>query len=221
MDVENRLDSGNGMIESCDGMIESSFTGDLTSFESDKHSGPYEGMVFDSEAAAKAYYNEYAARAGFSTRVLSSHKSEHDGSVISRGLGCRNNSNVQKSGNVCSDAGEKREDGCAAVFVIKRESEGKWIVRKFVRDHNHPLVVSSPKRWLTFDEKDKRIQELTAELRIKKRLSAAYKEQLLILMKDVENHNDHLTSKIHIIRNNLTELEGRRQEFSGNTKPNF
>ena len=63
------------------------------------------------------------------------------------------------------------------------------------------------------DEKDKRIQELTAELRVKKRLSAAYKEQLLSLMKDVENHNEHLSTKVQVVRNNLKELEARRQEL--------
>lgn len=69
------------------------------------------------------------------------------------------------------------------------------------------------------DEKDKRIQELSAELRVKKRLSAAYKEQLLVLMKDVDNHTDHLTSKVQTIRNNLKELEARREELPGHKKP--
>lgn len=55
---------------------------------------------------------------------------------------------------------------------------------------------------------------MTAELRVKKRLSAAYREQLLILMKDVENHTDHLTSKVQMTRNNLKELEARRQQLS-------
>lgn len=63
------------------------------------------------------------------------------------------------------------------------------------------------------DEKDKRIQELTAELRVKKRLSAAYREQLFSIMKDVESHNEHLSTKVQVVRNNLKELEARRQEL--------
>ncbi|KAL0322724.1 UNVERIFIED_CONTAM: protein FAR1-RELATED SEQUENCE 5 [Sesamum angustifolium] len=187
VDVEDRLDGGGKE------MIEGSVMADLTSCQVDRKGEPYEGMIFESEAAARAYYDEYAGRAGFLTRVLSSR-------------------------SLSNETGEKRRDGCTAMLLVKKESAGRWIVRKFVRDHNHPLVVSLPKRRHTFDEKDKRIQELTAELRVKKRLSAAYREQLLILMKDVENHNDHLTSKVQIIRNNLKELEARRQELLNHNK---
>ncbi|GFP80702.1 protein far1-related sequence 5 [Phtheirospermum japonicum] len=178
-------------------------------------------MVFNSEAVARAHYDEYAGRAGFLTRIISSRKSERDGSIISRGIGCRNTLNIQKSDNISNEVGEKRPDGCTAMFLVKKESRERWVVRKFVRDHNHPLVVSLPKRRPTFDEKDKRIQELTAELRVKKRLSAAYREQLLILMKDVESHNDHLTSKVKIIRDNLKEAEARRQELPDHKEPSL
>ncbi|KHN20556.1 hypothetical protein glysoja_033244 [Glycine soja] len=47
------------------------------------------------------------------------------------------------------------------------------------------------------DEKDKKIQELTAELRHKKRLCATYQEQLTSFMKIVEEHNEKLSAKIH------------------------
>ncbi|KAL7128114.1 hypothetical protein ABFS83_14G294200 [Erythranthe nasuta] len=217
VDMEDALDRGNGMTEA-------SVVGEVTSCQADintESTEPYEGMTFESDSAARAYYDNYAGRAGFLTRVLSSRKSERDGSIISRGLGCRNILNAQKVCNISNEAGEKRRDGCTAMLLIKRENGGRWVVRKFVRDHNHPLVASLPKRRPTYDEKDKRIQELTAELRIKKRLSAAYREQLLILMKDVDSHNDHLTSKVQIIRNNLKELEATRQELSLHNKPSL
>ncbi|KAK6138811.1 hypothetical protein DH2020_027446 [Rehmannia glutinosa] len=102
--------------------------------------GPYEGMVFDSEAAARAYYNEYVGRASFLTHILSSRKSERDGSILSRGIGCRNILSSQKSGNISNEFGEKRRDGFIVMLLVKRERGGRWIVRKFVRDHNHPLV---------------------------------------------------------------------------------
>lgn len=143
VDVEDTLDG-------CNGMIEASVEGDCTSCEADRNAEPYVGMVFDSEAAARVCYNEYAGRAGFSTRILSSRKSERDGSIISRGLGCRNILNIQKSGNISNEGGEKRRDGCTAMLLLKRENGGSWVVRKFVRDHNHPLVVSLPKRRPTF-----------------------------------------------------------------------
>lgn len=59
-----------------------------------------------------------------------------------------------------------------------------------------------------------KIQELTAELRVKKRLSAAYREQLLKLMKDVEDHNEHLRTKIELVFDNLREFEAKRKEVS-------
>lgn len=139
MDVEDAADYGTVTMDA-------SVSGDFTSSEADRNSEPYVGMVFDSEAAARAYYSEHAGRLGFSTRILSSRKSECDGSIISRGLGCRNILNIQKSGNILNEGGEKRRDGCTAMLLVKRENEGRWVVQKFVRDHNHPLVVSLPKR---------------------------------------------------------------------------
>lgn len=61
------------------------------------------------------------------------------------------------------------------------------------------------------DEKDKKIQELTAQLRVKKRLSAAYREQLLAFMKDIEDHNKHLSTKVQSVSDNLKELEAKTE----------
>lgn len=177
---------------------------ELPSCEPENNQEPCEGMQFESEEAARTFYDNYATRLGFITRVLSSRKSERDGTVISRGLGCRGDSENHKSESLMI-----RKKGCTAMILVKREKPGNWVVRKFVRDHNHPLRVSVSRRRSTFDEKDKRIQELTAELRVKKRLSAVYREQLLGLMKDVDGHNEHLSLKVKVVRNNLKKLEGR------------
>ncbi|KAG6406071.1 hypothetical protein SASPL_133668 [Salvia splendens] len=214
VDADAALDGGNGLMEA-------SVPGDVTTPEAERNAEPYVGMVFETEAAARAYYNEYAGRAGFLTRIISSCKSEGDGSFVSRGFGCRNIPTSQKTGNMSNEGGQKQRGGCTATLLVKRENGGRWVVKKFVRDHNHPLVVSLPRRCPTFDEKDKRIQELTAEIRVKKRLSAAYREQLLILMKDVESHTDHITSKVQMTRNNLKELEERRQQLSNHNKPSL
>ncbi|KAK8663448.1 hypothetical protein V6N13_083267 [Hibiscus sabdariffa] len=90
---------------------------------------PYVGMVLESEGAAKAFYDAYARQVGF---LISSHKSERDGLLFSRGLGCREES-----------------------------------------------------RKTLDEEKDKKIQELSAELRVKKRLNASYREQLVAFVKEV------------------------------------
>ena len=46
--------------------------------------GPYEGMEFESEEAAKAFYNSYARRVSFSTRVSSSRLSRRNRAIIRR-----------------------------------------------------------------------------------------------------------------------------------------
>ncbi|CAA2977673.1 FAR1-RELATED SEQUENCE 2-like, partial [Olea europaea subsp. europaea] len=211
-DMQNTVDGGCGSIET-------SAVGNSTLCVADRNHEPYEGMLFESEDAARAYYDEYAERIGFATRILSSRKSERDGSIISRGLGCRGIPDNHRSDTILNEKGEKRREICTAMIVVKRDKPGRWIVRKFVRDHNHPLVISLSKKRPTFDEKDKKIQELTAELRVKKRLSASYRDQLLTLMKDVENHNDHLTEKVQIVRNNLKELEAKRQHLLDHIQP--
>ncbi|KAJ0093680.1 hypothetical protein Patl1_26389 [Pistacia atlantica] len=165
---------------------------------------PHEGMFFESEQEAKSFYDEYARRVGFLTRVLSSRKSERDGSVISRGLGCR---------GACGNRSKGQRESCLAMVLLKKEKQGRWVVRKFVRDHNHPLVAHLLKCRRKLDEKDRKIQELTAELRIKKRLSTAYREQLNTFMKDVEDHNGHLSAKVQLVFDNLKQLEAERQEL--------
>lgn len=57
------------------------------------------------------------------------------------------------------------------------------------------------------DEKDKKIQELTVELRNKKRLCAAYQEQLTAFLKIVEEHSNQLSKKVQNVVNNLKEYE--------------
>ncbi|GLT73339.1 hypothetical protein SLA2020_452070 [Shorea laevis] len=33
-------------------------------------------------------------------------------------------------------------EGCKAMIVVKKEKTGKWIVTRFVKEHNHPLVAT-------------------------------------------------------------------------------
>ncbi|CAK9171881.1 unnamed protein product [Ilex paraguariensis] len=131
---------------------ETSGGGELSSCEADRNQEPCEGMLFESEETARAFYDEYAIRVGFVTRVLSSRKSERDGSIISRGLGCRGGSDNHGVDSVASHKRDGRREGCTAMILVKRERPGRWVVRKFVRDHTHPLVVSLPlhKRRQTF-----------------------------------------------------------------------
>ncbi|XP_014498549.1 protein FAR1-RELATED SEQUENCE 5 isoform X1 [Vigna radiata var. radiata] len=192
-------------------VLESSSGGELGICDDDHAiQEPYEGMEFESEDAAKIFYDEYARRVGFVMRVMSCRRSERDGRILARRLGCNKEGYCVSIRGKFSSVRKPRastREGCKAMIHIKYEKSGKWVITKFVKDHNHPLVVSPREARQTMDEKDKKIQELTAELRHKKRLCATYQEQLTSFMKVVEEHNEKLSTKIHLVVNNLKEFE--------------
>ncbi|XP_019177388.1 PREDICTED: protein FAR1-RELATED SEQUENCE 5-like [Ipomoea nil] len=112
---------------------------------------PYEGMEFESEEAAKAFYNGYARRVGFSTRVSMSRRSRRDGAIIQRSFVCaKQGFRVDKAKPTsCHDDGGGRVKrprvetrvGCKAMLLVKiQEESGKWVVAGFIREHNHELV---------------------------------------------------------------------------------
>ncbi|KAI3980275.1 hypothetical protein MKX01_029438 [Papaver californicum] len=205
VDVETHLDDGFGALDcSIDEVEFVDCEYNVVLLE------PYEGMEFESEDAAKAFYDDYARQVGFIMRVMSCRRSEVDGRILSRRLGCN------KEGRCVSIRGKhgplrkprtSTREGCKAMILVKIEKSGKWVVTRFVKDHNHPLEVSTRECRHRMDEKDKRIQELTAELRRKKRLCAAYREQLNTFMKDVEEHNEQLSAKVQVIVNSMKDVE--------------
>lgn len=176
---------------------------------------PREGMEFESEDAAKAFYDEYSRRVGFVMRIMSCRRSERDRRILARRLGCNKEgycvSIRGKFGQVRKPRPSTRE-GCKAMIHVKSDKSGKWVITKFVKDHNHPLVISPREARQIMDEKDKRIQELTVELRNKKRLCATYQEQLFAFVKEVEQHSDHLSRRAHIIAHDLREFESKEQQ---------
>ncbi|KAF5745829.1 protein FAR1-RELATED SEQUENCE 5 [Tripterygium wilfordii] len=113
--------------------------GDLLDLE------PYEGMEFASEEAAKAFYNSYARRVGFSTRVSSSRRSRRDGAIIQRQFVCAKEGFRNLNEKRTKDREIKRPRtitrvGCKASLSVKMQDSGKWVVSGFVREHNHELV---------------------------------------------------------------------------------
>lgn len=102
---------------------------------------PCEGMEFDSEQASRIFYNSYARRVGFSTRVSVYQRSRRDGSIICRQIVCSRE-------GFRRDGGENRSKrqrtvtrvGCKAQMTVKKQSSGRWAVSKLVKEHNHELV---------------------------------------------------------------------------------
>lgn len=90
---------------------------------------PHVGMEFESEDAAKTFYDAYARRVGFSAQVGQYSRSKPDGPIISWDFACSRE--VFKRKNV---------ESCSAMLRIERKDAEKWVVSKLVEDHNHSMV---------------------------------------------------------------------------------
>jgi hypothetical protein len=125
-------------------MIESSNGKELLTAEESSDMEPYVGMEFESEEAAKVFYDAYATRLGFIMRVDAFRRSMRDGKVVWRRLVC-NKEGFRKLRPKRSENRKPRaitREGCKAMIVVKKEKSGKWVVTRFVKEHNHPLVAT-------------------------------------------------------------------------------
>ncbi|KAL5713706.1 Protein FAR1-RELATED SEQUENCE 5 [Ranunculus cassubicifolius] len=140
VDIEHPVDDEE------DEMVESSAGRELYIPEGDTNLEPYEGMEMDSEEAAKAFYNSYARRVGFSTRVSKTRRSRKDGAIIQRSFVCaKEGFRVEKERPGVNENRIKRPRavtrvGCKAMLAVKMQVSGKWVVSGFVKEHNHELV---------------------------------------------------------------------------------
>ncbi|VAH96010.1 unnamed protein product [Triticum turgidum subsp. durum] len=123
---------------------------------------PFEGMEFDDEEDAWTFYNLYAHRVGFSTRISVMHRSRRDGSIMSRQFVCAKegfrtyrgkheqaaalaSSPGAPAGADDGGRGARRTRavtrvGCKAMIRVKKQDGGKWAITKLETAHNHPLV---------------------------------------------------------------------------------
>ncbi|XP_062211975.1 protein FAR1-RELATED SEQUENCE 5-like isoform X2 [Phragmites australis] len=117
---------------------------------------PFEGMEFDDEEDAWTFYNVYAHRIGFSTRISVMHRSRRDGAVMSRQFVCakegfrtyrgKNEGARADAGTGDEDSGRGRRTravtrvGCKAMIRVKKQDNVRWSVTKLETAHNHPLV---------------------------------------------------------------------------------
>lgn len=112
---------------------------------------PSLGMTFESDEAAKAFYNEYARRLGFPFRVGRSRRSKGtEEVVIMKRFVCSREGMYRKklpSSSSLGEATRKRErmsmrEGCNAMMEVIRESN-HWVVSKLEKAHNHNLSTCS------------------------------------------------------------------------------
>ncbi|XP_057965108.1 protein FAR1-RELATED SEQUENCE 5-like isoform X2 [Malania oleifera] len=178
---------------------------------------PYVGMEFDSEDAAKKFYDEYAGRVGFIMRIDQCRRSEVDKRILSRRLSCNKQGFYVKMKNASGPGRKLRpstREGCKAMMLVKVNKSGKWVVTRFVKDHTHPLIVSSHPSRNAMDNKDRRLQELTMELEHQDQLCEQYRDQLIKFLKNVEEQTELLSTKIEVVVSSLREFETEMQKSS-------
>ncbi|KAI9119981.1 hypothetical protein K1719_008950 [Acacia pycnantha] len=181
---------------------------------------PYVGMEFNSEEDARKYYVEYARRVGFVVRIMQRRRSGIDGRTLARRLGCNKQGFSPNSKGTIGSEKKPRpsaREGCKATILVKLEKSGKWVVTRFVKDHNHPLIVTA-NGFITPGDKDKKIEELTKELKRQDQLCAAYREKLISFMNNVEEQTQELSEKTQTIVENLRKVESEVQKNPLNRK---
>ncbi|GAV85661.1 FAR1 domain-containing protein, partial [Cephalotus follicularis] len=182
---------------------------------------PFIGMEFVSAEDAREFYEMYGRRMGFTIRNNRTRRSLKDSSIIGREFVCskegfRADKYTNKEKRVFLSRPATRE-GCNAMLRIAAKDGGKWVIYGFVKEHNHELNPSKmlPRRShrIAFceDDRDLKIRELSTELHREKKKSAAYQQQLLLVLKCIEEHTQRLSSKVEAVANSVKELESEEQ----------
>ncbi|XP_006649764.1 uncharacterized protein LOC102713884 [Oryza brachyantha] len=134
----------------------------LIGHEADTELTPYEGMEFESEDAARDFYSKYARHAGFRIRISRYTRSRRDNSIISRRIVCSKEGfhETRDCENLHVDQKQQARVGtrvgCKAMLMIKKFGPDKWVVTKFIKNHNHGPV---PPRKLHAGEHDSDLKE--------------------------------------------------------------
>ncbi|TXG73473.1 hypothetical protein EZV62_002052 [Acer yangbiense] len=136
-DMGHRGVSDDGDAEPNEGVEVNNAKNSLSHGDEDGILEPYLGMEFDTEDAAKAFYDEYARRMGFSSKASQHTCSKADGATVSREF-------------VCGKEGLKKRhaDSCDAMLRIELKGQDIWVVTKFVKEHNHSMVSPSKVHYL-------------------------------------------------------------------------
>ncbi|KAK4778353.1 hypothetical protein SAY87_018540 [Trapa incisa] len=110
-------------------VTENAYDREISALENDSSSKPSVGMKFESEDAAKNFYDAYSRHVGFSTYVGKFSRSKPDGPIVSWDFACSRE--VFKRKNI---------ESCNAMIRVERNDTEYWIVTKFVEEHNHSII---------------------------------------------------------------------------------
>ncbi|XP_057477736.1 protein FAR1-RELATED SEQUENCE 5-like [Actinidia eriantha] len=179
---------------------------------------PFLGMAFPSLDVARDFYYEYAKRTGFTIRTNRIRHSQKDMAIIGRDFVCsregfRAAKHALRKDRVLPPRPITRE-GCKAMIRLAARDGRTWIVTKFVRVHNHKLMTNSKfpgelpiVNILSEEEKDKKIQELNNELQHEREQSARFREQICMILKDLEEHAEFMSIRVEDIVHAMGEIE--------------
>uniref|UniRef100_A0A5B6YHX8 Protein FAR1-RELATED SEQUENCE n=1 Tax=Davidia involucrata TaxID=16924 RepID=A0A5B6YHX8_DAVIN len=166
LDGEDKLHNGDGEsgnmvdvgdeVHAEDGGDMNSPAADTVEFKEDTNLEPLSGMEFESHGEAYSFYQEYARSMGFNTAIQNSRRSKTSREFIDAKFACSRygtKREYEKSYNrPRSRQGNKQEaenatgrrscakTDCKACMHVKRRQDGKWIIHKFEKEHNHELL---------------------------------------------------------------------------------
>uniref|UniRef100_A0A0E0MKT6 FAR1 domain-containing protein n=1 Tax=Oryza punctata TaxID=4537 RepID=A0A0E0MKT6_ORYPU len=119
---------------------------------------PMLGMTFESDEAAKMFYNEYARWLGFPFRVGRSRRSKgmEEVVIMKRFVCSREGAHKKKQASTSGEATSKRErasmrEGCNAMMEVVRGKD-HWVVSKLEKAHNHSLGIGTRYGYLSARE---------------------------------------------------------------------
>lgn len=117
-----------------------------------KNGEPCISMEFESDAAARAFYNAYALHLGFGIRVARSRSERRKGVevLVMKRFVCMKEGHHKKKAVESSNKKERKRlsirDACPAMMEVVRRGPEKWVITKLMLEHTH--VVVSPDKVL-------------------------------------------------------------------------
>ncbi|XP_038678950.1 protein FAR-RED IMPAIRED RESPONSE 1-like isoform X2 [Tripterygium wilfordii] len=156
----NKENSGQNVIgKELDGSYEACGA-DGMDMDSLKNLEPHDGMEFGSKDEAFSFYKEYAKYVGFTIIIKASRRSKVSGSFIDAKFVCTRYGKKQEANSIKTPEPVSNTDGaviipvkrkrgrinlswsktdCKACMHVKRRQDGRWIVRSFIKEHNHEI----------------------------------------------------------------------------------
>ncbi|KAF7834844.1 protein FAR1-related sequence 5-like [Senna tora] len=126
---------------------------------------PYVGMEFETEEHAYRFYNAYADFIGFSVRKHWTNKSRVDQiTILSQKFVCFKEGFKKKRDCEAKRVHKDIRTGCLAQMIVGQQSNEKYVVTYFEKQHNHALATPRSRHKLPSQRKISAAQATQIEL---------------------------------------------------------